>query len=412
MSDAGTPPFGASAAPAPARGRPAVLLVDDVDANLVALQALLDDLDCELVLARSGNAALRQLLRREFAVVLLDVQMPEMDGYEVAEYARNNAATKDVPILFLTATHNTQDNVLRGYDSGAVDFLFKPIDSSILRSKVRVFLELYNGKREIADKKHALERAYRELQAMQAQLVQSAKMASLGELVAGIAHEINNPLAFALSHLDTALRGLGPIEAALHPETSDAARPHWEKVKSRLGEMNLGLGRIRDLVVKLRTFSRLDGDERGVANLKDCIESVITILGHRLKDRIKVEQDLGEPRSIECYPGLLNQALMNLMANSIDAIEDQGTIVVSARAVGDRYVIAVSDTGPGIPVALRQRIFEPFFTTKGVGSGTGLGLSITYSIVQKHGGTLSVDCPPAGGTVMTMSLPLVTVPDG
>ncbi|HTQ03493.1 MAG TPA: ATP-binding protein [Polyangiaceae bacterium] len=410
MSDQGTPPLGSPSLAAEARARPAVLLVDDVEANLVALQALLADLDCELVLARSGNAALRQLLRREFALVLLDVQMPEMDGYEVAEYARKNFATKDVPILFLTATHNTQDNVLRGYDSGAVDFLFKPIDSSILRSKVRVFLELYNGKREIADKKHALEGAYRDLQAMQTQLVQSAKMASLGELVAGIAHEINNPLAFALSHLDTVLRSLGPVEAALHPETSDAARPHWEKVKSRLGEMNLGLGRIRELVVKLRTFSRLDGDERGVANLKECVDSVITILGHRLKDRIKIEQDLREPGSIECYPGLLNQALMNLMANSIDAIEGEGTIVVSAGAAGDRYVIAVSDTGHGIPAAVRHRIFEPFFTTKGVGSGTGLGLSITYSIVQKHGGTLSVDCPPTGGTTMTMSLPLVTAP--
>jgi two-component system NtrC family sensor kinase len=411
MSDSGTPPLDSPPAPEQGRSQPAVLLVDDVDANLVALQALLGDLDCELVLARSGNAALRQLLRREFAAVLLDVQMPGMDGYEVAEYARNNSATKDVPILFLTATHNTQDNVLRGYDSGAVDFLFKPIDSSILRSKVRVFLELYNGKREIADKKHALERAYRDQQAMQAQLVQSAKMASLGELVAGIAHEINNPLAFALSHLDTVLRGLGPIEAALHPETSDAARPHWEKVKSRLGEMNLGLGRIRDLVVKLRTFSRLDGDERGVANMKECVDSVLTILGHRLKDRINVVQDLAGPAAIDCYPGLLNQALMNLLANSIDAIEGDGTIVVSTRAAGERYLIAVSDTGHGIPAPLRQRIFEPFFTTKGVGSGTGLGLSITYSIVQKHGGTLSVDCPPSGGTTMTISLPLPATPD-
>jgi two-component system, NtrC family, sensor kinase len=386
--------------------RAAVLLVDDVDANLVALQALLDDLDCDLVLARSGNAALRQLLKREFAVMLLDVQMPEMDGYEVARHARSNSFTRDVPILFVTATHNTQDNVLRGYDSGAVDVLFKPIDSAILRSKVRVFLELYSGKRQMADAKRKLERAHAELQATQAQLVQSAKMASLGELVAGIAHEINNPLAFALSHLDTALRTLVPIEAALHPATVEPARPHWEKLKSRLGEMNLGLTRIRDLVVKLRTFSRLDGDERGVANIRECVESVVTILGHRLKDQVKIEQDFGEPPAIECYPGLLNQAIMNLVANSIDAIEGPGTVKISAGAVEGRYVISVTDTGSGIPAAIRHRIFEPFFTTKGVGSGTGLGLSITYSIVEKHGGTLNVECPPGGGTTMTISLPL------
>jgi two-component system, NtrC family, sensor kinase len=387
--------------------RPAVLLVDDVEANLVALEAVLSGLDCELVRAPSGNEALRQLLRREFAVMLLDVQMPEMDGYEVARHAHGNPSTRNVPILFLTATNNSQNNVARGYDSGAVDFLFKPIDSTIVRSKVRVFLELYDSRRQIADAKHALEHAYETLQATQAQLVQSAKMASLGELVAGIAHEINNPLAFALSHLDTALRCVAPIEAGSNPSLSASAGPPWEKMKSRLGEMHLGLNRIRDLVVKLRTFSRVDGDERGIANVKECVESVLTILGNRLRDRVRVECEFGEPATIECFPGLLNQALMNLVANSADAIEGEGRISVSGRAVEGRYVLVVADSGTGIPDALRHRIFEPFFTTKGVGKGTGLGLSITYSIVEKHGGTIRVDCPPEGGTTMTMTLPLV-----
>jgi two-component system NtrC family sensor kinase len=386
--------------------RPAVLVVDDVEANLIALTSLLEDLECEIVLARSGKAALERLREREFAVMLLDVQMPGMDGYEVARLAGDHPAMRDVPIVFLTAMHPTHDSMLRGYDSGAVDFLFKPFDATILCSKVRVFLDLYASKRQISDAKATLERTYAELQATQAQLIQSAKMASLGELVAGIAHEINNPLAFALSHLDTALRCLTPLEAALDPNGSAAARPHWEKMKNRLGEMGLGLSRIRDLVVKLRTFSRLDGGERGIVNVAECVDSVITILGHRLKDRVKIERDIGEPATIECYPGLLNQALMNLVANSIDAISGEGTIRISARSADDSYVISVSDSGPGIPLAVRHRIFEPFFTTKGVGSGTGLGLSITYSIVEKHGGTLTVDCPPTGGTRMTMHLPL------
>ena len=129
---------------------PAVLVVDDVEGNLVALEALLADLDCDVVLARSGNQALSALLKREFAVALLDVQMPEMDGFEVARHARQNPATRDVPLLFLTATHDSEEGVLRGYGSGAVDFLFKPIDSTILRSKVRVFLDLYRSRSEIA----------------------------------------------------------------------------------------------------------------------------------------------------------------------------------------------------------------------------------------------------------------------
>ena len=195
------------------------------------------------MLARSGNDALRQLLRREFAVVLLDVQMPEMDGYEVAHHARRNPSTRDVPIIFLTAANNSEGMVLRGYGSGAVDFLFKPLNASILRSKVRVFLELHAAHQKVEAAKTALERsnaelralasekaslaeqfraanielqhAYTDLQATHAQLVQSAKMASLGELVAGVAHEINNPLAFVLSHLDTVRRKLSQLEPEL-----------------------------------------------------------------------------------------------------------------------------------------------------------------------------------------------------
>jgi two-component system NtrC family sensor kinase len=332
--------------------------------------------------------------------------MPKMDGYEVARHAHENPATRLVPIVFLTAQNRTEENILRGYGTGAVDYLFKPIDSTILRSKVRVFLELYRTKKQIVDGKKRLELTLRELKAAQIQLVQSAKMASLGELVAGIAHEINNPLSFALSHLDTALRSLDPIEAALKPSESSAAGS-WNKMKSRLTEMDLGLKRIRDLVVKLRTFSRLDGDERGLVSVKACVDSVITILRHRLKDRVTIETKLGDPDIIECYPGLLNQAITNLIANSIDAVEGPGTILVTTGGMSEeRYRITVTDSGPGIPSALQQRIFEPFFTTKPVGAGTGLGLSITYSIVEKHGGKLSVDCPPAGGTTMTIELPL------
>jgi two-component system NtrC family sensor kinase len=296
--------------------------------------------------------------------------------------------------------------VLRGYGSGAVDFLFKPIDSIILRSKVRVFLDLYRTRSEIAAQKRALERAYEELQTTQSQLVQSAKMASLGELVAGIAHEINNPLSFAVSHLDTAQKSLAYVAAEHGPSWPEASSQHWSRAASRLHEMTLGLERIRELVIKLRTFSRLDEGERKRVNLRECIDSVLMILKHRMKDRIVVDLALGLPEEIECYPGPLNQALLNLIANAIEATVGEGRIRIATGSADGAFVISVSDSGPGIPPAIRPRVFEPFFTTKPVGQGTGLGLSITYSIIEKHGGTIGFECPESGGTTMTIRLPL------
>jgi two-component system NtrC family sensor kinase len=393
--------------------RPAVLVVDDIQGNLVAFEALLGDLDCDIVCVRSGDAALRQLLRREFAVMLLDVQMPEMDGYEVASHARANPGTREVPIVFLTATHDNEENVLRGYGSGAVDFLFKPVDPTILRAKVQVFLDLYAGKRLIGDSKRALERtneelndAYRELKKTHAQLVQSAKMASLGELVAGIAHEINNPLAFALSHLDTARRDLTAVGEATSAALPDPLKPRWARAETRLLEMGVGLERIRELIVKLRTFSRLDEGEHKLVDVRASVESVLTILGHRLKDRITVETTFEPPAEIECYPSLLNQALMNLVGNSIDAMEDGGTVGIHAGAHNGQFEIVVSDTGHGIPDAIKDRVLEPFFTTKEVGKGTGLGLSITYSIIQKHGGSIVIEDGDPTGTRIRLRIPL------
>jgi two-component system NtrC family sensor kinase len=184
------------------------------------------------------------------------------------------------------------------------------------------------------------------------------------------------------------------------------AEDHWQKAQSRLSETLLGLRRIRELVVKLRTFSRLDEGERKRASVSECIDSVLTILAHRAIGRIKIETECGPPDALECYPALLNQVLLNLVANSIDAIQGPGTISIKAGTEGSEYVITVTDTGSGIPAELRNRVIEPFFTTKGVGEGTGLGLSIAHAIVKKHEGTLTLQDAPGGGTLAAIRIPL------
>jgi two-component system NtrC family sensor kinase len=249
-------------------------------------------------------------------------------------------------------------------------------------------------------------RANAELQTKQLQLVQSAKMASLGELVAGIAHEINNPLAFVLSHLTTVSKTLARVENELGDSLSLSAKEALERAQNRLQESEAGAERIRNLVLKLRTFSRLDEGEKKTVSMRESVQSVLTILEHRFHDRIELKTSFGEPDVIECYSSLLNQAVMNLVANAVDAISEHGVITITTGAQGNDYVISVADTGHGIPPDLRERVLEPFFTTKPIGQGTGLGLSITHSIAQRHAGSLELEPGPAGGTIASIRFPL------
>jgi len=201
----------------------------------------------------------------------------------------------------------------------------------------------------------------------------------------------------ATKSLDAALEGQG--------ELTPPAQLHWDRAKNRLAEMELGLARIADLVVKLRTFSRLDEGQFKPISVKDSILALLTIVGHRLAGRIEVVTNFGEPDILTCSAGLMNQAVMNLVVNAIDAMDGKGTLSISTGADGNVYSIVVTDTGPGIPVEVQERIFEPFFTTKPVGEGTGLGLSLAYSIVKKHGGTLTLENQERG-TRASISIPL------
>ena len=309
---------------------------------------------------------------------------------------RSDPLTETIPVILISARAG-EDARLSGLETGADDYLVKPFAAREVVTRIRTHLEMARIRRA----------AYHELQQAQAQLVQSAKMASLGELVAGVAHEINNPLAFALSHVGTVARSLATIEAATPPEA--AMLPHWQRATARLHEMELGLARIKDLVTKLRTFSRLDEGERKVVSVRESVDSVLTNLRHRFRDRITIATELDTPEMLDCYAGLLNQAIMNLISNAIDAIdatERPGTITISSRVRDGWFELDVADTGGGVPEDVRGRVFEPFFTTKAVGDGMGLGLSITYSIAQKHGGDVRREPREGGGTRASLRFPV------
>jgi two-component system NtrC family sensor kinase len=401
------------------------LLADDnADMRNYVLRLLEPYFDVRAV--SDGKAALEQARKDPPDLVLSDVMMPVMDGVALVAALRRDPVTHTIPVVLLSARAG-EEAVVAGLETGADDYLVKPFSARELLGRVRAHLamarmrrEAENAMRELAETRAALvselerkngelEAAYHDLQRAQAQLVQSAKMASLGELVAGVAHAINNPLAFALGHLDTVQRCLRRVEGRLGAALTEETLPDWRRASDRLREIQTGLDRIRDLVLRLRTFSRLDEGEQKIVSIKESVESVLMILEHRLHDRVTVVTDFGEPDHVLCYPSLINQALLNLVSNAADAIAEQGSVKLSTHTEGTDYVISVADTGSGIPESIRDRVIEPFFTTKPVGEGTGLGLPITYSIAKKHGGDLELHAGPEGGTVAVLRFPLAPV---
>jgi len=285
----------------------------------------------------------------------------------------------------------------------------------------------------------ALRQSYVQLARTEAQLVQSEKMRSLGQLVAGVAHELNNPLTFVVANIAHLREAFGRLhgalvagERALADPAARAAlaavRGPWPvadtaaDVASVLDDCQEGARRACRIVEDLRAFAR--SNERAAmraADLHAGLDSTVALLAHRWSRRVTVHRAYGELPLVACWPDQLNQVFMNLLVNAADAIGDgPGNVWISTRVVaaaagaGLRVAVAVRDDGPGMPEATRSRVFEPFFTTKPVGSGTGLGLSVSYGIARRHGGTLTVESSPGAGATFTLSVPVdgPASPDG
>jgi two-component system NtrC family sensor kinase len=266
---------------------------------------------------------------------------------------------------------------------------------------------------EVAEQKDRLADALEEVQRKESQLIQSEKMASLGQLVAGVAHELNNPISIVYGFLGHVGRRLDALRESLaRGEAVD--EEIFSEVEDMLSRCKEGALRTKNIVADLRTFSRLDEAEFKDADLHAGIESTLHLLHHRLGERIKVHRHYGDLPLIACYPGQLNQVFMNLLGNAIDAIVENGgegeihvTTSVTPGPDGEpRVSVAVRDTGSGIPPDKVKRVFDPFFTTKPVGKGTGLGLSVSHGIVEKHGGIIRVESVLGQGSTFVVELPL------
>jgi signal transduction histidine kinase len=274
-------------------------------------------------------------------------------------------------------------------------------------------IDLTESRDEIKKAHQRLQKAHEELRQAQIRLVQSEKMASLGTLAAGVAHEINTPVGAVNSAADTSKRAIDRVvrsvdgSRSLEDLTGDRKfRDALDFIKSNNDVITMASQRIVRIVKSLRNFARLDEAEFKDADIHEGIDSTLTLLHHIIRDRIEIVKEYGDLPKISCRPGQLNQVFMNLLKNAAESIEDKGTIRISTTVEGDNAIIRIRDDGRGIKTENLDKIFDPGFTTKGVGVGTGLGLSISYNIIRDHQGDIEVGSEEGKGSAFSIILPI------
>jgi two-component system, sensor histidine kinase len=391
-----------------------ILMVDDVPANLLALEAMLDNLGHNLVRARSGPEALKLLLQREFAVILLDVEMPGMDGFETATFIRARQETRHTPIIFLTAAQQNRDQIFRGYAVGAVDYMLKPLVPEILRCKVASFAELALKTHLVEQQSRQLEGALAvqkeqaaELEAKNLELEEERRRVELqsrakSDFLAGMSHELRTPLNAIIGFSELLTQGLaGPL--------NDKQCEFVEHV--------LASGRhLLTLVNDVLDLSKVEAGrlslDREMVELGSIVEAVKGVIGG-LSVKQGVELSVAVPEDlpqVSCDPVRIKQVLYNLMSNAIKFTPRGGRVALVASRTDTFIDIAVSDTGIGIAEKDLPRLFREFEQIKPTSGskpeGTGLGLALTRRLITMHGGSVEARSRLGEGSTFTVRLPI------
>jgi two-component system sensor histidine kinase/response regulator len=363
---------------------PKILVVDDRKENLFAMQKILQVLHCDVYVVQSGNEALSYTLRHDFALILLDVNMPEMDGFELAELLRSNEETKHIPIIFVTASNKEDQSVFKGYESGAVDYLFKPVNADILLSKVKIFLEL--------------NRRNKELVAIQSELERSNE--SLREFAQVVSHDLKNPL--------NVITGLSELLIARH--SADMT----PKGKEYMNQISATADRMNHLITDLLSYAQLNAKSVtfGNVDLNEVVMNVISDLSSTIehnegqviiKDRLPI---------IQADATQMYQLFQNIIANGLKyRRKEQSPIIQISLLEGnepDTFVIQIQDNGIGMKNEDIPSIFTPFKRLDNAKAyeGTGLGLATVQKIIERHDGLMEVESILGESSTFRMQLPI------
>ncbi|HKL43147.1 MAG TPA: response regulator [Clostridia bacterium] len=414
-----------------------IVMVDDSKIMLNVAMDIIEEseISCSLRTFLDPVEALEYIKKNAVDLVITDLVMPKLTGLEFIEAVKSHEQLMHIKMLIVTSIDDST-KLSQAFDLGASDYITKPYNDYEFLARIKNAIREIKLTKELAiqlkrtkEEHKKLYIANERLRVTQAQLIQKEKMAGIGQLAAGVAHEINNPLGFILSNFETLKEYISFIRELMKKYddlgiTDDSINQFkqshdYEFIVNDIYEIiedtNAGLDRVKEIIKSLRSFSRIDAFKEFVKyNLNEGIEETLIIAKNEYKYVAAIEKNLGEIPDVEAYAGEINQVILNIIINAVHAIKenkgkiDHGLIKIKTELINDESVhLSITDNGCGMDESTKSKIFDPFFTTKDVGVGTGLGLSITYDIItNKHSGSIEVESYKDIGTTINISLPL------
>ena len=418
-----------------------ILVAEDDYVSRLLVKKAIKKIGHEVLEAENGKLAWQLFLEHEPDMIISDWMMPEMDGIQLCRKIRESPKKTYSYVMLLTAKDKMTD-LVEVFEAGADDYIIKPFKPDELRSRiktgeriVKLESEHHELQEELIKKNKKLDETLEHLKATQSQILQSEKMASIGQLAAGVAHEINNPIGFIGSNLDALSDYMKDVDAliayyqklgkilkksdqkSLSDEIKKQVQTVFEHEKDieidylikdipeLLSDCKDGTDRVGKIVGDLKSFAHPGNDQQMLIDINKGLESTLNVVNNEIKYKATVTKDFGQVPMVEGFPQKLNQVFMNILVNAAQAIKEKGEIKIQTKKEGKYVVVTISDNGCGIEKENLSKIFDPFFTTKEIGQGTGLGMNIAYNIVEEHKGKIDVKSVVGKGTIFTIILP-------